>query len=265
MQPKVFFNLMALLFVVSLLVSGASRQAISQTTGGTLRGIVKDSTRAVIPDAVITATNEATGAKFDTVTSSAGLYSFPNLLVGSYSVSIELPGFKKSVRKTIAVSANQVVDVETILEVGDVSTIVEVVGGAELVSTTTSQMGATMEARAVLDLPNSVLGGSPLNLAIVLPNTTTQAGGVLGEGGSIGGNRPRNNNFTIDGVDNNDVSITGSLQPVIQDAVAEFNLITQPVQRRIRAFNSRAIQHHFQIRHQPLSTAAPSITGRTAI
>ena len=109
---------------------------------------------------------------------------------------------------------------------GAVATIVEVVGGAELVSLTTSQLGATMEERAVLDLPNSVLGGSPLNLAILLPNTTTQAGGVLGEGGSIGGNRPRNNNFTIDGVDNNDVALTGSLQPVIQDAVAEFNLIS---------------------------------------
>jgi hypothetical protein len=226
MQSKVFFKLMAYLFVVSLLVSGAGRQAIGQATGGTLRGIVRDSTSAMIPDAVITATNEATGAKFNTVTSSAGLYSFPNLLVGSYSVSIEHAGFKKSVRKNVAVSANHVVDVETILDVGAVATIVEVVGGAELVSLTTSQFGATMEEKAVLDLPNPVLGGSPLNLAILLPNTTTQAGGVLGEGGSIGGNRPRNNNFTIDGVDNNDVALTGSLQPVIQDAVAEFNLIS---------------------------------------
>jgi len=66
-----------------------SRQAIGQATGGTLRGTVKDSTGAVVPDAVVTAANEATGAKFDTVTSSAGLYSFPNLLVGSYSVSAE--------------------------------------------------------------------------------------------------------------------------------------------------------------------------------
>jgi len=126
---KVFFKLMSLLFVVLLLVSGASRQAISQTTGGTLRGIVKDGTGAVIPDAVITATNEATGARFNTVTSSAGLFSFPNLLVGSYSVSIEHTGFNTSVRKNVAVSANHVVDVETILEVGGVATIVEVVGG----------------------------------------------------------------------------------------------------------------------------------------
>jgi hypothetical protein len=226
MQPTALFKLVICLFVVTLLISGASQQSIGQTTGGVLRGTVKDATGSVIPDAVVTATNEATGAKFNTVTSSAGLYSFPNLLVGSYSVSVEHAGFKKFVRKDVPVSANQITDADTTLELGAVSTIVEVVGGAELVSATTSQLGATIQGKTVMDLPNSVLGGSPLNLAVLLPNTTTQAGGVLGEGGSIGGNRPRNNNFTIDGVDNNDVALTGSLQPVIQDAVAEFNLIS---------------------------------------
>jgi hypothetical protein len=226
MQPKAFLKLTVCLFVLGLLIGVASRQTMGQTTGGTLRGTVKDGTGAMVPGAVVTAANEATGAKFDTVTSSAGLYSFPNLLVGSYSVSVEHAGFKKSVRKNVTVSANQVADADTILDVGAVTTTIEVVGGAELVSLTASQLGATIGERAVQDIPNSVLGGSPLNLAILLPNTTTQAGGVLGEGGSIGGNRPRNNNFTIDGVDNNDVALTGSLQPVIQDAVAEFNLIS---------------------------------------
>ena len=77
MQPKVFLKLMAFLFVVSLLVSGASPQAIGQATGGTLRGIVKDSTGAVIPDAVITATNEATGAKFKRSPAAQDCIPFP--------------------------------------------------------------------------------------------------------------------------------------------------------------------------------------------
>jgi hypothetical protein len=226
MQTRTALKFVCGLMAMTLIATLMTQFAIGQTTGGTLRGTVKDSTGAVVPNAVVAATNEATGAKFDTITSSAGLYSFPNLLVGSYSVTVERAGFKKFVRKNISVSANQIIDSDATLEVGAIESVIEIVGGAELVSTSSSQMGATIEARAVMDLPNSVLGGSPLNLAISLPNTTTQAGGVEGEGGSIGGNRPRNNNFTIDGVDNNDISVTGSLQPVIQDAVAEFNLIT---------------------------------------
>jgi hypothetical protein len=226
MQPNTFFKQTVCLYIVLLLISGAGQLVIGQTTGGTLRGTIKDRTGAIVPDAVVTAMNEATGAKFNTATSSAGLYSFPNLLVGSYSVSAEHAGFKKSVRKNVSISANYVTDADITLDVGEMTATVEVVGGSELVSMTTSQLGATLEEKAVHDIPNSVRGGSPLNLAVMLPNTTTQAGGVLGEGGSIGGNRPRNNNFTIDGVDNNDVSVTGALQPVIQDAVAEFNLIS---------------------------------------
>lgn len=214
------------LLVLSLLIAGTNCQAVAQSVGGTLRGTVKDASGGVVPGATVTALNEATGAKSETITSTAGLYSFPNVLAGSYTVTVELQGFKKFIRKSVTVSANQVVEANSVLEVGEISTIVEVIGGAELLSTTSSQIGTTIESKAVVDLPNSVLGGSPLNLAVSLPNTTTQAGGVAGEGGSIGGNRPRNNNFTIDGVDNNDVSLTGSLQPVIQDAVAEFNLIT---------------------------------------
>ena len=226
MQPKAFYKMASILFVLLVLFSAASQQAIGQTTGGTLRGTVNDSTGAVVENAVVVATNEASGAKFETTSGSAGLYSFPNLLVGNYTVSFEHAGFKKVIRKNVTISANHVTDADALLEVGAVTTTVEVMGSADMVELTSSQLGATLEEQAVQDLPNSVLGGSPLNLAILLPNTTTQAGGVLGEGGSIGGNRPRNNNFTIDGVDNNDVSVTGALQPVIQDAVAEFNLIS---------------------------------------
>jgi hypothetical protein len=78
----------------------------------------------------------------------------------------------------------------------------------------------------VTELPNTDAGGSPLNLALLAPGTTGQGAGVLGEGGSIGGTRPRMNSFTIDGVDDNRLDITGHSQNVIQDSVAEFNLLT---------------------------------------
>lgn len=226
MKSKALFKLMVSLFVMAMLFGAMGQHAIGQTTGGTLRGTVKDSSGLLVPDAVVIATRDATGAKFETTTSTAGLYSFPNISVGSYTVSIERTGFKKLSLKGVMVSANRTTDADAAMQLGELTTTVEVIGSAELVSLTTSTFGSTIDSKEIQDLPNSVQGGSPLNLAILLPNTTTQAGGVLGEGGAIGGNRPRNNNFTIDGVDNNDVALTGSLQPVIQDAVAEFNLIS---------------------------------------
>jgi hypothetical protein len=210
----------------TLLVVFVTPALLAQRVDGTIRGVVKDASGAVIPGASVAAVNQSTGAGFETITGSAGIYSFPNLLTGDYTITVQLSGFKKFVHKDVPVFANQVTDADATLDVGDVTTTIEITGGNELVSTSSSQLGGTIEGKAVLDLPNSVLGGNPLNLVLAFPNTTSQGGGVLGEGGSIGGNRPRNNNFTIDGVDNNDVSITGSLQPVIQDAVAEFNLIT---------------------------------------
>jgi hypothetical protein len=198
----------------------------AQRLDGSLRGVVKDATEAVIPGAQVTALNESTGVDQETITSSAGIYLFPNLLVGKYTITVQAPAFKKLVLKNVQVLANQVSDAAATLQVGDISDMIVVVGGGERISTTSSQAGGSIEQRAVVDLPNPVIGGNPLNLALTFPNTTSQGGGVLGEGGSVGGNRPHSNNFTIDGVDNNDISTTGSLQPVIQDAVEEFNLLT---------------------------------------
>jgi hypothetical protein len=80
----------------------------------------------------------------------------------------------------------------------------------------------------VLNLPNAggTLNGSPLNLAVLAPNVVAQPGGVTGVGGSVGGTRPRENNFTVDGVDDNNLGVTGPNSTVIPDAVAEFALQT---------------------------------------
>ena len=68
--------------------------------------------------------------------------------------------------------------------------------------------------------------GSQLYLALLAPGTTSQQAGVLGEGGSIGGARPRFNSFTVDGVDDNRIDLNGHEQYVIPESVGEFNLLT---------------------------------------
>ena len=200
--------------------------ASAQSLDGTLRVTVTDTSSASIEDAMVTVQNQATGVSTSTTASSAGTYVFPNLLVGTYTVTVEKQGFKKHVQRGIAVASNQVVEAKVQLEVGAVSSVIQVEAGADLVKTESSTLEATFGGRAVQDLPIGTLGGDVKEYAVLIPGTTTQEGGVLGSGGSIGGTRPRFNGFSIDGVDDNKLDTNGPTQPVIQESVAEFTLLT---------------------------------------
>jgi hypothetical protein len=219
---KLMTVLLAALFVVSV-----SSVALAQGFDGTLRGDVKDPKGLAIDGAKITIKNEGTGQERHTTTSSGG-FNAPNLLAGIYTVTVEIEGFKKYVRKGVEVRQNQVTEVAIALELGAVTTVVEVNASGELVQTTTSDLASSWDNRAVTELvlPSVGINPDPQNLAILLPGTTTQSGGVAGYGGSIGGNRPRNNNFVLDGVDNNNMGVTGPNQPVIPDAIGELTIIT---------------------------------------
>ena len=197
-----------------------------QRLDGTLRVTVTDKTGAVVEDARVTVINEASGISKAATASSAGTYVFPDLLVGNYTVTVEKSGFRKAVSKGVQVESNQVAEATSVLEVGDVSSVVEVEAGAELVKTESSELGATFSGRVVNELPLNTLGGDVKELAVFAPGTTTQQGGVQGSGGSVGGTRPRFNGFSIDGVDDNRLDINGPTQPVIQESVAEFTLLT---------------------------------------
>ena len=203
-----------------------SISAYAQRLDGSLSGTVEDPSGAVVIEATVTATNQLTGVKQSASTTSAGNYAFPNLLIGMYTVEVEAPGFLKYTRKDVDVLPNQAITANARLRVAAPGTIVDVVSGSEVVQTSTSQLSHDFGARAVTDLPSPGLGGGPLNLALLAPNTTTQGAGVQGEGGSIGGARPRLNSFNIDGVDDNRVDVTGHTSEVIPEAVADFNLVT---------------------------------------
>ncbi|HUL17383.1 MAG TPA: TonB-dependent receptor [Terriglobales bacterium] len=216
----------SVLSVVGLLCLAFAGAALAQRLDGTLRVTVADNTQASIEDATVTVTNEATGVSASTTASSAGTYVFPNLLVGSYTVTVEKEGFKKAIQKSVAVASNQIAEAKIFMEVGSVSAVVEVEAGAELVKTESSELGATFGGKIVNDLPLNTLGGDVKEFAVFVPGTTTQEGGVLGSGGSVGGTRPRFNGFSIDGVDDNRLDVNGPTQPVIQESVAEFSLLT---------------------------------------
>jgi Carboxypeptidase regulatory-like domain/TonB dependent receptor len=220
MRRLIQFALLALSCVLTAAVAQAQR------LDGTLRVTITDKSGATVEDARVTVTNEASNVSTTATASSAGTYVFPNLLVGTYRISVEKTGFKKSVSTGVVVESNQTAEAAAVLEVGDVSSVIEVSAGAELVKTESSELGATFSGRVVNELPVNTLGGDVKEFAVFAPGTTTQQGGVLGSGGSIGGTRPRFNGFSIDGVDDNRLDVNGPTQPVIQESVAEFTLLT---------------------------------------
>jgi hypothetical protein len=213
-------------FFFAVLVLGTSAHlAEAQGLDGTLRGDVKDPGGAIVVGAKVTVTSEQTDLNRVQETTSGG-FNFANLLVGNYTITVEHQGFKKYVVKGIEIQANQVTEITARLELGLMTQTVEVTANAELVQTTSSQLGTSWGAREASDVPLPVLSGNTLNLSMLQVGTTSQSGGVAGVGGAIGGNRPRNNSFVVDGVDNNDVSVTGPVQYIIPEAVGEFTLLT---------------------------------------
>lgn len=219
MRKEFFF------FFAAVLLTTLAPVAQAQGLDGTLRGDVKDPGGAVVIGAKVTITNEQTDLSRAQDTTSAG-FNFPNLLGGTYTIMVEHEGFKKYVLKGVVVRANQVADIAVPLELGLLTQTVEVTTAADLVQTTSAQLGASWNAREASEVPLPVLSGNTLNLSVLQVGTTSQSGGVAGVGGAIGGNRPRNNSFVVDGVDNNDVSVTGPVQYVIPESVGEFTLLT---------------------------------------
>jgi hypothetical protein len=198
----------------------------AQTTGGTLRGTVTDKQGGVIAGARVTVTNAATNVAIALDTNSAGIYNNPDLIVGSYTVTVERQGFQKYVRGGIQIFANQVTEVNVELQLGAMAATVEVTAGAPLIDTGSSQISNDFTGQQVTQLPNADPTGTQLQLSLLAPGTTGQQAGVTGEGGSIGGTRPRMNSFTIDGVDDNRLDVNGHTQYVIPESVSDFNLLT---------------------------------------
>src|SRR6266581_7958818 len=138
-QPAIVGRFLTVIVGVILFLMQTSVARAQRLDGG-LRVEVGDSTGASIVDARVTVTNEATNVSVSTNASSAGTYVFPNLLVGMYTVTVEKPGFKKSVQKSVAVESNKVAEAKVALELGEVSAVIEVEAGADLVKTESSTL-----------------------------------------------------------------------------------------------------------------------------
>ena len=205
--------------------------AQGQVTTGTVRGVVTDPNDAVVPNAKVSITKKSTNNTLTTQTSDRGTFEFTNLLSGNdYTVTVEAPSFKILTLTDVVVSLNQITDLVAQLSLGAIGESVTVTSaGSELVDTTTNTLSKSFGERQVVELAQTnvggAFGGGVNNLALIAPNVSSSGGVGVGSGGSVGGQRPRNNNFLIDGVDNNDKSVTGPVAYVSPEVVQEFTLL----------------------------------------
>ena len=207
--------------------------AFSQSTSGRILGRVADPTGAVLAGVKITLTNEATGASRDSQTNASGDFNFVEVVPGSYRVEFELTGFKKNVQTSVLVNVNQVVTLNSVLQIGASQEVVEVTSEAPQVDTTSTQLGAVINNRSVNELPLNTR--DTYQFLQLQPGVQAQLGngnGSLFYGSqdtgsvSVNGGRTRANNFSVNGGDANDQFVN---LPTIQpspDSVEEFRVIT---------------------------------------
>src|SRR5690349_4672503 len=203
-------------------------RANAQTTSGELVGTVVDASGAGVPGATIEATNVDTNVSASTTTNAKGEYRLSNLLVGRYNLTATAPGFAASKLANIDVRLNATQTANLTLEVGQVATTLEVSTAGVAIDTTTAQVQSTFDARQIVNVPiieNSTGLYGALNLSLLSSGVSSNGGVGQGIGPSVGGQRPMNNNFTIEGVDNNNKTITGPLVYVPTEATAEFTLL----------------------------------------
>ena len=145
--------------------------AFSQQGRGTLSGTVQDAQGSAVPGAQVTIRNTGTNFQFRAMTNETGFYTAPTLPVGEYEVTAEAAGFKKTVRSGIVLEVDQRAQVNLMLEVGQVSESIEVVGEAPLVDTGSATVGSVVENRRIQELPLN--GRNALALAMLTPGVRT--------------------------------------------------------------------------------------------
>ena len=218
-----FFTCLLFLFTLTFLLVPV---ALGQNTG-TISGTVHDQSGAVVAGANVTAQNPATNFSRGTTSAGNGFYRLDQIPVGTYSITVEASGFKKTVTTKIPLSVNDSLTVDVALEVGQVSETVTISEAPSPVNTETSVMGKTIDNKTLNDLPilSGAAGRNPLALAPL------QAGVMpAGQVGpfSVNGQRAQSNNFLLDGGDSNDLAINvpDAVQGFSPDALQEFRILT---------------------------------------
>ncbi len=205
--------------------------AKAQTGAASLTGLVIDASGAAVPGATITATDQATNVFYAGTSNEAGNYTISSLPVGTYVVTAELSGFKKSATRPIPFEAKQVARLDFKLELGALAETVEVTTEAPVLQSETATVGQVISGTTLSALPLN--GRNTGQLSLLLPGAVSPNPGsftaIRNFGGGrpyVNGNREQTNNYTIDGVDMNEsIDNLVAYQPS-PDALAQISVET---------------------------------------
>ncbi len=240
---SLFPFLRALSFSSLFLLLLSTSVAYGQLGTASITGTVTDQNGAAVAGARIVAKNVGTGAERETLSSSDGVYALTNLRPATYEVRVEATGLATAVFKDVELEVGQTLTINATLKVAALKEVIEVTGGAAPVDTTTSQVAGIVQSRTVEALPLN--GRNFLDLAFLIPGnrpapnydptkTNTievSSAGQLGRGGNI----------AVDGADNNDDVVGGTLQNFPQDAIQEFQIVVNRFSAEVGRSASSAI------------------------
>lgn len=209
-------------------MGGAATAAAQQGTTE-IRGTVRDAQGAVLPGVSVTVRNQDTGMFREAATSPDGAYFIGALVPGTYEVSGELTGFKKQAQRGVRLVLGRTATLDLTLDVGAMQEVVQVQGEAPLVDVTSKEVGGNISSRELTELPtiNRNFIGFVGLLPGIVPNISTESFGS--DAISVNGQDSRNNNYMLDGGNNNDDVIgqrAGTQARTPLESIQEFQVIT---------------------------------------
>src|SRR5687768_284696 len=221
------FHFLSLLAI--LLVSASVALGQAQSNAADLQGTVTDTTGAVVPNAAVTARHPATNASRNVTTNDEGFYRIINITPGDYELTVEAPNFKKAVLTKVTVTVGQAADIDVVLEPGQITESVTISEAtADIVETSKTSVATTIDQQRINNLP--INERNYIQFALTTSTVGRDNGRPIGPapttGLNFGGQRGRSNLVQVDGADNTDNSVNASRTTVSQEAVQEFQVVT---------------------------------------
>src|ERR1044072_4801002 len=229
LNPSIRLAALVLAVTVCGLLGSGVAYGQAQASAADLQGVVRDQSSAAVSGATVTARRPGTNTSKSTTTNEDGAYLIVGLTPGDYEVSVEAANFKKAVLPAVTLTVGQRADLDVALEVGQVSEVVTVTGAtAEIVETSKTAVATTIDQQRIDNLP--INERNYLSFALTTSTVGRDSGRPIGPapttGLNFGGQRGRSNLVQVDGADNTDNSVNASRSTVSQEAVQEFQVVS---------------------------------------